>query len=315
MFILDNTIHMAFYTGLLYNVSICSRKDFNAMKNRINCVGKKIGQVGSEFLSGDFFGLAAELSFYLLSSFLPMVILVFTVASAISQHYTDAVLHAINVLPQKAAKLIVSMLVSRTRSTTVIVATGAFSLFTLSGFILCVKKALNRFYNASNEYSFIKSEIMAFVFAVFMYISIIASFGLIIFGEVIGTHLLSGFSSDRLMSLWDASRYVFVILFLVLMISLLFKALPGVKLRIIDVLPGAALTTIGWYVTSMIFALYVNNFPQYEIIYGSLAGFAGLIMWIYLTGFVVLLGAKINAMIYMRKEERKKEFESKKFHI
>ncbi|MBE7050527.1 MAG: YihY/virulence factor BrkB family protein [Ruminococcaceae bacterium] len=285
------------------------------MKNKIDGMGKKAGKLCNEFLSGDFFGLAAELSFYLLSSFLPMVILVFTVASSISQHYTDAVLEAISVLPQKAAKLLVSMLISTTRSTTVIAATGAFSLFTLSGFILSVKKSLNRFYNTSNEYSFLKSEIMAFTFALLMYISIIASFGLIIFGEVIGTHLLSSFSSDKFLSVWNSSRYIFVILFLVLMISLLFKALPGVKLRIIDVLPGAVLTTVGWYVTSMIFALYVNNFPQYEIIYGSLAGFAGLIMWIYLTGFVVLLGAKINAMIYLRKEEKRKEIEAKKIHI
>ena len=285
------------------------------MNNRITGVGKKAEKICSEFLSGDFFGLAAELSFYLLSSFLPMVILVFTVASSISQHYTDAVLHAINVLPQKAAKLIVSMLVSRTRSTTVIAITGAFSLFTLSGFILSVKKALNRFYGADNDSGFIRSEIMAFIFAVFMYISIIASFGLIIFGEVIGTHLLGAFSSKELLSIWDASRYAVVIVFLAFMISLLFKYLPSFKVRIIDVLPGAVLTTVGWYVSSMIFALYVNNFPQYEIIYGSLAGFAGLIMWIYLTSFVILLGAKINAMIYSRREEKKKEILSKKEHI
>lgn len=296
-------------------LSVSNTERNNAMKNKIDGVGKKAGKLCNEFLSGDFFGLAAELSFYLLSSFLPMVILVFTVASSISQHYTDAVLKAISVLPEKAAKLLVSMLISTTRSTTVIVTTGAFSLFTLSGFILSVKKSLNRFYNTSNDYSFLKSEIMAFIFALLMYISIIASFGLIIFGEVIGTHLLSTFSSDKFLALWDSSRYLFVILFLVLMISLLFKSLPGVKLRIIDVLPGAALTTVGWYVTSMIFALYVNNFPQYEIIYGSLAGFAGLIMWIYLTGFVVLLGAKINAMIYIRKEEKRKEMEAKKIHI
>lgn len=285
------------------------------MDNRITSVGKKAGKLCNEFLSGDFFGLTAELSFYLLSSFLPMVILVFTLASSISQHYTDAVLDAINVLPEKAAKLIVSMLVSRTQSTTVIVATGAFSLFTLSGFILSIKKALNRFYGASNDIGFIRSEIMAFTFAIFMYISIIASFGLIIFGEIIGTHLLGSLSSPRLLSIWDASRSIVVVVFLAFMISLLFKYLPTLRLKILSVLPGAVLTTVGWYVSSMIFALYVNNFPQYEIIYGSLAGFAGLIMWIYLTSFVILLGAKINSMIYLRKEAKNQEIISKKNHI
>ena len=53
----------------------------------------------------------------------------------------------------------------------------------------------------------------------------------------------------------------------------------------------------------MLFALYVNNFPNYEIIYGSLAGFACMIMWIYMIGIVVIIGAKINALLYLHSKD------------
>ncbi len=258
-------------------------------------------KVFKEFFSDDFFGLTAEMSFYLLSSFLPMIILVFTVASAISQNYTDAVLIALNALPDKLGKLLIKMLVSRTRSTAVIIITGAFSLFTLSGFVGTVEKGLDRFYGVKDEKGFFATRFRNIIFAFFIYISIIASFGLIIFGKVIGTHLLNLTTNSDLLAIWNISRYLVIFVFISFVVSALFKALPAMKLRNREVVIGASITTIVWYVASMLFAIYVNNFPQYEIIYGSLAGFACMIMWIYITGMSMLGGAKINAMIYKRK--------------
>ncbi len=261
-------------------------------------------EIGKEFINGDFFGLTAELSFYLLSSFLPMLILVFTVASAISQNYTDAVLVAIGALPDKLAKLLIKMLVSRSRSSAVIVITGAFSLFTLSGFVSTMQKGLNRFYDLKDERGFFSSRITNVIFAFFIYISVIASFGLIIFGKVIGTYIFNLTPTHELLQLWNLSRYLLILLFISFVVSALFKALPNTVLKIREVIAGSVFTTVIWYVASMLFAIYVNNFPQYEIIYGSLAGFACMIMWIYITSMSMLAGAKINAIIYKKNQKK-----------
>ncbi len=263
---------------------------------------------GREFIDGDFFGLTAELSFYLLSSFLPMLLLVFTVASAISQNYTDAVLVAIGALPDKLAKLLIKMLVSRTRSSAVIAITGAFSLFTLSGFVSTMQKGLNRFYGTKDEKGFFSSRITNVIFAFFIYISVIASFGLVIFGKVIGTYILNLTPAHELLQLWNLSRYLVILVFISLVVSALFKALPNSVLRVRDVIAGSVFTTVVWYVASMLFAIYVNNFPQYEIIYGSLAGFACMIMWIYITSMSMVAGAKINAIIYKKKQKKENLF-------
>ncbi|MBQ4526852.1 MAG: YihY/virulence factor BrkB family protein [Clostridia bacterium] len=276
------------------------------MAHNFSGIGKKIKTLWNEFFEGDFLGLSAEMSFYLLSTFLPMIIFVFTIASSISQNYTDAMLDAISVLPDKVSKLLIKMLVSRTRSNAVIIMTGAFSLFTMSGFVLSAEKGLNRFYKLKNERGFFKSNGLAVIFAFFIFLSIIASFALIIFGGVISDRLFAMPSLSKLLPLWNTSRHIIILIFIAFVISALFKALPTVKLKLWQVMPGALFTTIGWYITSMLFALYVNNFPQYEIIYGSLAGFACMVMWIYITGIVILIGAKINAMIYLH-IQRKKE--------
>lgn len=255
----------------------------------------------ADFIDGDFFGLAAEISFYLLSTFLPMLIMVFTVASSVSLNYTDAMFKILEVLPDEVEKLIVQMLSSRADSAAVITITAIFSLTTMSGFISTSEKALVRFYGIEDTRGFWMSNLTSVIFAILIFISIIASFGFIIFGRVIGIAIAQSGASPESLRLWNMSRYLVLTLFIAVVISALYKTLPTVKIKLWEALPGAIFTTVGWYVTSFLFAIYVNNFPQYEIIYGSLAGFACLIMWIYLISIVIISGAKINALMYKRK--------------
>ncbi len=263
-----------------------------------------INQFIADFVDGDFFGLAAQISFYLLSTFFPMALMVFTAASAISLNYTDAMFRVLAVLPDKAETLITSMLVSHGESSMVIAITAFLSLSTMSGFILTAEKALIRFYRIDDNRSFWMSRFMSLIFAFLIFVSLIAIFGLIIFGKVIGTAISAYVTTPQAIKLWNLSRFAAILIFIAFVVSALYKALPTVKLKITEVLPGAILATAAWYAASMLFALYVNNFPQYEIIYGSLAGFVCMIVWIYMTGVILLAGAKINALIYRRKVKK-----------
>lgn len=274
------------------------------MNNKIFKISSETKKLFADFLDGDFFGLAAEVSFYLLSTFFPMAILAFTVASSISLNYSDIMIKAISALPDKAARLVIKMLLSKGRSNTVILITAFLSMTTMSGFILTIEKGLNRFYKTETKRKALKSRALAAVFAFFIFMSVIASFGLVIFGKVISNYIYGKTQNLRILWIWNISRYAFIFLFISLVISALYMALPTVKLKIKEVLPGAASATVAWFVASMLFALYVNNFPQYEIIYGSLAGLVCMIVWVYITGIVILAGAKINALLYIRKNNR-----------
>ena len=58
---------------------------------------------------------------------------------------------------------------------------------------------------------------------------------------------------------------------------------------------GALVAAVLWLIGSGAFSLYVNNFGSYNKTYGALAGVVVLMLWLYLTSYIVLLGAEINA--------------------
>ncbi|TQM03133.1 YihY/virulence factor BrkB family protein [Pseudonocardia kunmingensis] len=59
--------------------------------------------------------------------------------------------------------------------------------------------------------------------------------------------------------------------------------------------PGAVVAAALWIVGSLAFSLYVDNFGSYNKTYGALAGVVVLLLWLYLTSYIVLLGAEVNA--------------------
>jgi membrane protein len=58
---------------------------------------------------------------------------------------------------------------------------------------------------------------------------------------------------------------------------------------------GSVVVTVMWAVVSLVFAFYVNNFGSYDKTYGAIAGVIVLMFWLYLTCYLILLGAEINA--------------------
>jgi membrane protein len=76
--------------------------------------------------------------------------------------------------------------------------------------------------------------------------------------------------------------------------SMLYYALPNTKQKITQTVPGSLLTTICWISLERIFAFYLANFHQFNLIYGSLAGIIISLMFFYLISLAFILGAEFN---------------------
>lgn len=74
---------------------------------------------------------------------------------------------------------------------------------------------------------------------------------------------------------------------------------------------GAGAATILWLITSALFSLYVSNFGNYNEVYGSLGAVVILMMWLYLTAFLVLMGAEIDCELELQTQRDTTEGEEK----
>ncbi len=91
-------------------------------------------------------------------------------------------------------------------------------------------------------------------------------------------------------------RWVLLVVLVVVALAVTYRVAPDRDLpRFAWVSTGSLVATVLWIIGSIAFSLYVNNFGSYNKTYGAIAGVVVLMLWLYLTSYIVLLGAEINA--------------------
>jgi membrane protein len=106
------------------------------------------------------------------------------------------------------------------------------------------------------------------------------------------------FGPELFVRLWGWLRFPVALLLLAVVLSVVYHFGPNARQRYRSVVPGAALSVVLWAITSVGFSIYLANFADYGVTYGSIGAAVGLLLYLYLCASVVLLGAELNAAIY-----------------
>lgn len=99
----------------------------------------------------------------------------------------------------------------------------------------------------------------------------------------------------------QAVSIALTLVFVVLALSIIYRYGPcrnTAKWRWVT--PGSILATLLWVAASVLFSLYVSDFAAYTVTYGSLGTFVGIMMWFFVSAYVVLLGAELNAELELQ---------------
>jgi membrane protein len=159
----------------------------------------------------------------------------------------------------------------------------------MSGFI----SALNIAYEESETRGFIRLNLLAIGLTIGLIIG-----GLFVVSLVALLPAFVGFIGLGGTTKWLLLIVQWPVLLLIMLMALavLYRYAPDrTKAQWKWVSPGAFAATILWLIGSIGFSVYVANFNSYDKTYGSLGGVVILLTWLYLSAFVVLLGAAINA--------------------
>ena len=189
-----------------------------------------------------------------------------------------------------------------TAFTALIIALGT-SLWGASGAFGAVGRALNVVWRVEEGRSLIRKKLYDLGWTLLLLVLVVLIFVLIFVGgsvadDLLGTIGLGGIAGDA----WQYARWPAALVFAMLVYAIVYYAAPNVEVpRFQFLTPGAVIGVVAWIVASGGFFFYVSNFSSYSATYGAFAGAVILLVWLWLTNVVLLLGAELNAVIDIRR--------------
>ena len=186
---------------------------------------------------------------------------------------------------------------------TALIVALATSLWGASGAFGAVGRALNVVWRVEEGRNFIRRKAHDVAWTAALLVLILLTFVLIFVGggvarDLLGTIGLGDLGAD----IWLIARWPAALVFSMLVYAIVYFAAPNVEVpRFQFLTPGAVIGVLAWIVASGGFFFYVSNFSSYSATYGAFAGAVILLVWLWLTNVVLLLGAELNAVIDLRR--------------
>ncbi len=172
------------------------------------------------------------------------------------------------------------------------------TLWTCSSAFATKIEALNVAYHVPESRPFWKTRLLAFQLTFLVGFLVVVGFAIMIAGPHFGAFLAAHFRLSRAFAgSWPLLQHGIAAILIVLAIEGLYLMAPDLTQSFSSSLPGAIFAVVGWMVLSDGLSFYFQKFAQYNRTYGFLGGGIALLVWLYWTSFIVLVGAELNFAI------------------
>lgn len=167
---------------------------------------------------------------------------------------------------------------------------------------------LNHIYDVSENRGFLYTRVVSVGYTFAFIIVLLLTLVLHVFGSTIVVLLpATGHPFLRFLSSVIDTRFFLLLFLQTALFTAMYMVLPNKNNRFSDSLPGALLSSIGWLVISDAFSIYVEYFPYYANIYGSVYAVALSMLWLYLCISVIFYGGALNHYCMDHPQPREKD--------
>jgi len=165
---------------------------------------------------------------------------------------------------------------------------------------MSLMQGLNSIYGIKETRNFFVQRLIATFYTLIFLVIIVFSLVVLVFGN----QLLS-FISMKLPNIAFVTyaimnqKYLIFPSILMLFFLCLYLFIPNRrKTSVYNEFPGAVIASVGWFLFSYFYSLYVNNTPNFSYMYGSLTTFVFALVWLYCCMIILFFGAEINTFIH-----------------
>jgi membrane protein len=247
-------------------------------------------------------GLAAQLAFYFLLALFPALLFLVSLLAylPVDSAVLDTVSRLERVLPPEVLRVIREQLerVMGGQRGGLITFAVAGAIWSSSSAMTAIISALNEAYDVTEWRSWWKRRLLAIVLTTALSLFVVIAFGLIVGGADLARWIADWAGLGGIFTaFWAVAVWPLAFLLIVFVVDVVYYFAPNADTDWVWVTPGSLLATALWLVASFGFRLYVVNFSSYEAVYGAIGVFIVLMLWFYLSGFALLVGAELNAEI------------------
>jgi membrane protein len=171
----------------------------------------------------------------------------------------------------------------------------AVALWSANAGMKAIIDALNVVYDEKEKRSFVKLNLLSLLFTLIAIVSLMIALAAVVIALMV-------FSAVGLSSLWRlaiaALQWPILLVLAAIALAAIYRYGPSraeARWQWLSVGSGAA--AIGWLITSALFSWYIAHFGAYNATYGSLGAAVGMMMWMWISAIVILLGGELNAEI------------------
>lgn len=271
---------------------------------------KYIESIINKMIKADFPGMAAEMAFMFILGFFPFLLFLVSIFAWCGRKSMSG--HIISALTQIAPGDVARLIKSAIEQVIIFEQGGLMAVICFivaialsSNAIAAIMKGLNRAFMTEETrpfvYTRVLSVLMVFlsVFVLFFTVNMII-LGKILMGLASDIFNLSQITYKLIMFLrWPAS-------FLVLFITsyLCYYILPDIKgplnIKRKAAIVGTTFFCVFWLIGSWSFSLYLDNLNTYNRVFGTIGAFVILMVWLYYSSMIILLGGEFNYRAYLR---------------
>lgn len=295
---------------------------FHISVKNVSFFGKRVSM--KEFPRGGLFGLcrrlqqaldtmniplhAANAGYFLILSLFPALVLLLSIL-----RYTrldiDILIGALGGVIPEALLPEAELLIINTYNASsgfVLGLSALTALWSASRGIYGLLKGLNAVYKTDEDRGYFYTRSISVVYTFLFFLVLILTLGLHVFGTgLVG--LLENASGSFLQFVFGALdlRFFLLVFLQTALFTAMFMALPNRKNTLSDSLPGALLASIGWLVFSHLYSVYVEHFPSYANIYGSVYAIAVSMLWLYCCISILFYGGALNYFLMKHNEKQK----------
>jgi membrane protein len=253
-----------------------------------------------EINDDDCLNLAAQLSYYFFLALFPAVLFLLALASFFPlTHFTDDLVRTLSpIAPPDVLHFLNEQLtrISNADSGGILTLGILGAVWSSSAAIVAIISSLNRAYDIDESRPWWKVRLIGMGLTVALASFLLVSFTLVLAGPAMAEYLSKTFGLGGVFEWgWKILQWPLVFVLVSTAIGLVYYFAPDAEQDWVWITPGAVVATVLWFVASLGFKVYVVNFEYFNAAYGAVGAVIALMLWFYISGLAMLIGAEMNA--------------------